>query len=134
MSVIIDGGAGVTFPDAVQQTNGVTNTGGDPRYYAARAWFNTSGGVSPGILAQANISSVSRLSTGLYSFTFATPMQDAFYVVLATARNSNTIGFYMVTRIASTPTASSFQIVVSNQSGGSPVAVDPDNIHVAVFR
>ena len=38
MSITIDGGAGITFPDTVQQTNAVTNTGGVPRYYAARAW------------------------------------------------------------------------------------------------
>ena len=83
MPITLDGGAGVTFPDAVQQTNALTNTGGTPRYYAARAWVNFDGN-SGAIRAQANITSVSRTGTGQYTITIDTDMPDANYVIIAT--------------------------------------------------
>ena len=90
MSVIIDGGAGVTFPDAVQQTNGVTNTGGVPRYYAARAWGAFDGTVTPcTVLAGVNIASITRVSTGIYTVTFTSPMPTANYTVTGSARDTD---------------------------------------------
>lgn len=88
MSVIIDGGAGITFPDTVQQTNAVTNTGGVPRYYAARAWVTFDGSTTPPtILFASNVASVSRASTGKFTITFTSNMPNANYAVAC-------MGFY----------------------------------------
>jgi hypothetical protein len=81
MSITIDGGAGITFPDAVQQTNGMTMTGGDPRYYAARAWVNFDGTGVVSIRASANVSSITDNGTGDYTVNLTTAMPDARYAV-----------------------------------------------------
>lgn len=132
MTVIIDGGAGVTFPDTRQQTNAVTMTGGNPQYYAARAWVNYSGS-GGAIRAAVNIASVVRNFTGNYTFTFTTPMQDANYTIVATAGGGiSTV--YMDAAIDGTPTASAFTLQVITQSGGAPARADPNYLHVVVFR
>lgn len=133
MSVLINGGAGVTFPDGVQQTNGVTNTGGSPPYYGARAWVNINGSGSAVIRAQANIATATRTATGRYTFTFTTPMPDANYAVVLTAGDPAT-GNYLVARIAGAPTASSFSVWTLFQSSGNPVNTDVDYLFAAVFR
>ena len=76
MSVLINGGAGVTFPDGVQQTNGVTNTGGDPPYYGARAWVNFSAAGTVTIRASGNVSSITDNGIGNFTVNFATAMPD----------------------------------------------------------
>lgn len=81
MPVTINGGAGVTFPDGVQQTNAVTNTGGSPPYYAARAWVNFNGTGTVAIRAAVNVSSITDNATGNYTVNFTTAMPDANYVV-----------------------------------------------------
>ena len=133
MSITIDGGAGITFPDTVQQTNGMTMTGGDPRYYAARAWVNYKGTLTRALRSQTNINSVVRNSIGNFTFTFTTPMPDANYVVVATAGNTSS-SVYVNAVLTGTPTASSFEITVINQSGGAPSFNDPEYLHVVVFR
>jgi hypothetical protein len=85
MSITIDGGAGITFPDTVQQTNGMTMTGGNPKYYAARAWVNFDGTGTVSIRAAVNVSSITDLGVGEYRVNFTTPMPDANYSVIATA-------------------------------------------------
>lgn len=134
MTVVIDGGAGVTFPDTIQQTNAVTNTGGDPRYYAARAWANIDGSGTVALRASVNIASVTSPATGRYTITFATPMPDANYAIMATAGDTTTTANYYNARIYGTPTASSFIISVTTQSSGNPLAVDADYLHIVVFR
>ena len=131
MPITLDGGAGVTYPDGVQQTNAVTNTGGDPRYYAARAWVNYKGTSTRGIRASVNFASVTRTATGLFDFVFTTAMPDANYAVVATAGQSTT---YVVSAIDGTPTAAGFTLRVITASGGSPTLFDPDYLHVVVFR
>ena len=134
MSIIIDGGAGVTFPDTVQQTNALTNTGGNPRYYAARAWVLFNGTGTPAVRAGANVASITDNGTGTYTVTFTTPMPDANYAVAATTIDADISGAYIVARVYGTPTTTSFNIVVSRQSSGNPVAFDPDFVSVVVFR
>ena len=133
MSITIDGGAGVTFPDSVQQTNGMTMTGGNPRYYAARAWGNING-VSDTVRAGVNISSVTSSTTGRYTITFTTPMPDANYAVVATVGDTSTSDVYYVARIYGAPTTSSVTIQTVYQSGGSPTRIDVEYIFLAVFR
>lgn len=134
MSIIIDGGAGVTFPDTRQQTNAVTMTGGNPQYYAARAWVNFNGS-NGAIRAAVNVATVSRSSTGIYTVTFTTAMPDANYAVIATAGVSGAAAdMYYNARLYGTPSSSSVGILVVFQSSGSPTYVDPTYVHVAVFR
>lgn len=134
MTVVLDGGAGITYPDGVQQTNAVTNTGGDPRYYGARAWANIDGSGTVALRASVNIASVASPATGRYTITFTTPMPDANYVIMATAGDASTVVNYYTARIYGTPTANSFVLSVTTQSGGNPIAVDVDYLHVVVFR
>ena len=133
MPITLDGGAGVTFPDAVQQTNALTNTGGTPRYYAARAWVNFDGN-SGAIRAQANITSVSRTGTGQYTITIDTDMPDANYVIIATAGTTLSSAQYYNARLNSAPTTGSFTISVLGQSSGVPTYLDADYVHVVIFR
>lgn len=138
MPVTIDGGAGVTFPDGVQQTNGVTNTGGDPRYYAARAWAVFVGtGSSPIILSQANVASVVRNGTGDYTVTFSSPMPNANYAVVITARGTGSEGFICMVDGTTAPTVSSFRIQLVSvgwpAGSASSAADDSSRVSFAVF-
>ncbi len=89
MSITIDGGAGITFPDTVQQTNGMTMTGGNPKYYAARAWVNFNGTGTVAIRAAVNVSSITDGGTGNYTVNFTTAMPDANYVTVCTGERSD---------------------------------------------
>jgi len=112
MSIIIDGGAGVTFPDTVQQTNAVTNTGGDPRYYAARAWVTFDGSTTPpAILSASNVASVSRTSTGKFTITFTSNMPNANYAVACMGFDPSDDRQVQIT-LQSSITVSQFSIVV----------------------
>jgi hypothetical protein len=133
MPITLDGGAGVTYPDGVQQTNAVTNTGGSPAYYAARAWVNING-ITAAIRASVNVASVTSPATGRYVVTFATNMPDANYTIVATAGDNSTTANYYNARIYGAPTTNSFVISVTTQSSGNPVAVNVDYLHVVVFR
>jgi len=135
MSVIIDGGAGVTFPDAVQQTNGMTNTGGDPRYYAARAWVTFNGSTTPpSILSSSNVASVSRSATGLFTITFTSNMPTANYAVAGMAFDSTRS---IVVNLRNQPAVSSFDIRVTDLSpSGGTASTNPTSsayISLVVF-
>ena len=135
MSITIDGGAGITFPDTVQQTNAVTNTGGVPRYYAARAWVTFDGSTTPpSILSAANVASVSRTSTGLFTITFTTNMPSANYVVAGMALDTTRS---VVVNIRSAPTVSAFGIRVTDLSPSAGTAstspVNSDYVSLVVF-
>lgn len=140
MSITIDGGAGITFPDTVQQTNGMTMTGGNPRYYAARAWGAFDGTVNPcTVLAASNIASITRTATGLYTVNFTTPMPDSLYTVVGSARDTNgPDNRAAIFTIYTAPTASSFGVRVglldANASGPSTFTVNLAFITFAVFR
>ena len=138
MTVVIDGGAGVTFPDTIQQTNAVTNTGGDPRYYAARAWVVFDGTVSPPtILASAGISSVARNSTGDYTLTFSAAMPSANYAVVATARATGSDAPIIFVDGGTVPSTSvvRLQVVSLGFPAGtaSSATYDSSRVSVAIF-
>lgn len=133
MSVIIDGGAGITFPDTVQQTNGMTMTGGNPKYYAARAWVNFDGSGTVSVRAAVNVSSVSDLGVGEYRVNMLTAMPDTNYVSLATATfpdggGSNNSIHLLDTGVYSTTQAT---FICQNSTGSN---VDSDRVCVAIFR
>ena len=135
MTITIDGGAGITFPDAVQQTNGMTMTGGNPLYYAARAWVTFDGSTTPpSILSSANVASVSRSSTGLFTITFTSNMPNANYAVAGMAFDSSSSA---VVNIRSAPTASSFSVRVTGLSASAGTAstspVNSEYVSLVVF-
>lgn len=128
MSITIDGGAGITFPDAVLQTNGMTMTGGNPLYYAARAWAVFSGS-SRAILASANVSSVTDLGTGESRVNFTTNMPSTSYSVACAAyragSENNIVVSYGATTVSSVPI---YTFTVGN------TYTNPTTISVAIFR
>ena len=128
MSVIIDGGAGITFPDTVQQTNALTNTGGAPLYFAARAWVVFNGSTRE-ILAASNVSSVTDLGTGEHRVNFTTNMPSASYCVMCSAYRAgganNIIVSYGATTVSSVPI---YTFNVAN------TYINPTTISVVVFR
>lgn len=131
MSITIDGSAGVTFPDNVQQTNGTTNTGGAPRYYAARAWVNFNG-ADGAIRASAGVSSVLRNSVGRYTITFSPAMPDANYCVAATCSAISTSSNTAALSINSTTDPTSTQLRLRANLGSSDE--DPQFCSVVIFR
>jgi len=135
MTITIDGGAGITFPDTVQQTNGMTNTGGNPRYYAARAWATFDGSTSPPtILSSSNIASVANTATGQFTITFTTNMPSSNYSVAGTGLHA-TRG--VLVGLRTSPTVSSFTIRVTAIDANAGTAGTNDynspRISVVVF-
>lgn len=132
MTVIINGGAGITFPDTVQQTNAITNTGGNPRYYAARAWVSFDGSTTPPtILSASNVASVSTSGTGLFTVTFTTNMPTARYAVSGAALSTTRS---IIVSLRNTPTVSSFDIRVTDLSGStsSPTTNPFDSTYISL--
>lgn len=134
MTVIIDGGAGVTFPDTRQQTNAVTMTGGNPQYYAARAWvsFNGSGTVS--VRAAVNVSSVTDLGTGKYRVNYTTAMPDNRYAVSGLSVGDSDTAAGMLVLFVTAPSdiqTGSVEVRTSTENGN---AYDSDYISIIVFR
>lgn len=71
MAVTISGTSGLTFPDASTMATGSQ---------ACKAWVNFNGTTSPPtVRASYNVSSVTKLSTGIYYVYFATAMSDDKY-------------------------------------------------------
>ena len=94
-----------TVPYARLNDGGQT---GSAPIYGIRAWArwpgsSTNGAVTPS--GSGNISSISRISNGLYQVTFTAPMQDSNYAVLV---NSN--GYVSRLNPSFTPTANAFQV------------------------
>lgn len=140
MTVIIDGGAGVTFPDTVQQTNGMTMTGGNPRYYAARAWVNFDGTGTVEIRAAANVSSITDNGTGDYTINFTVPMPDANYTLVGTSMRNSAVGAadpVIVVNANSTSFSYAYTTTaarIKTQNTSTNALLDPLAVNVVVFR
>lgn len=133
MTIVIDGGAGITFPDTVQQTNGMTNTGGNPKYYAARAWVNFRGTGTVSIRASANVSSITDNGAGNFTVNFTTAMPDANYSVVAMPSGVDGGGNNTAFQILDGGVYSSSAVQLLNQLGGG-TNDDPITACVVVFR
>ena len=122
MTITIDGGAGITFPDTVQQTNGMTMTGGAPLYYAARAWVNFNGTGTVSIRAAVNVSSITDNGTGNYSVNFTTAMPDASYAAVVAGIQGDGGGTNTVSRSRSkaAAAASAWRVRSSSSSRATP--------------
>lgn len=133
MSITIDGGAGITFPDTVQQTNGMTMTGGNPKYYAARAWVNFNGSGTVAIRAAVNVSSITDNATGNYTVNFTTAMPDANYVTVCTAARGDGGSTNAVLHVLESGTYSTSAVQILNQASNGDNS-DSDVACVAIFR
>lgn len=138
MSITIDGSAGITFPDSVQQTNGMTNTGGAPLYYAARAWVTFDGVSSATILSSVNVASVIRTATGSYRVTFTDAMPNANYAVFIDARSTSSSSAFMAYVDSfedPTPTTVRIRVVSASYpaTGSTTAAADSPRVSVVVF-
>jgi hypothetical protein len=133
MSITIDGGAGITFPDAVQQTNGMTMTGGNPKYYAARAWVNFNGTGTVAIRAAVNVSSITDNGQGNYTINFTTAMPDANYATVCTAERGDGGTTNGVLHILSSGTYSTSAVELLNQVSNGDNS-DTDIGCVVIFR
>ena len=106
---------------------------GSAPIFGVRAWANIDGTVgSVSVRQGGNVSGVVRNQLGRYTITFATPMQDTNYAIVAWARDANaTDNNYFVSAASNaTKLAGSFQIEV-NSPGGT---VDSPEIGVMVIR
>ena len=133
MTVIIDGGAGITYPDTVQQTRALTITSGVPTFYAARAWA-VFDGTSGSILSSVNVASTAYYGTGNYNITFTTPMANSNYAVVFSAYSGT---YAVVCTLSSAPTTSGFSMLVTRLSPNAGTAATADfsssRISFAVF-
>ena len=100
-----------------------------------KAWVNFSGNETISISASMNVSSITRLSKGLYEINFATPMVDANYVVSGCASNlgynNGPVGFGEPSAANANRTNSQARIALSGFSGG---IIDGDFINVVIMR
>lgn len=110
---------------------------GSAPVYACRLWVNFDG-LSPDpstIRASGNVSSVTKLGTGIYGINFAVAMQDANFAAVAVASGTGGAAFRIVTvsqyltnqvvlRSANVPAAASI----------FPIPEDAETLCVAVFR
>lgn len=106
------------------------NASGAAPMYAARAWVNFFGVVTPAIYGAGNVASVSYLGVGSYQINFTTAMPDTNYAV-SLARSGN--GFI---RVVSKAVGSVTILTTIANSGGDigGVAEDVSDISVVVHR
>lgn len=97
-----------------------------------KAWVNYNG-VTPGIRASGNVSSVTKNGTGDYTVNFTTAMSDANYSIVCGLRNSDNL--YLHTCTIQNFTTALTQIVTkqSNQSGSTNF-LDYNLVCIAIFR
>jgi hypothetical protein len=112
----------------------MTMTGGNPLYYAARAWVKFNGGTGA-IFAGANVASVNVDATGTYTITFTTPMPDTNYAVIGSCRDTGAGSRGIMLDISPTvaPTASAVR-VRTLKVDTDPGTKDATEVYVAVFR
>jgi len=106
------------------------NASGSAPIYAARAWvrFNAAGTIA----ASGNVASVTKNSTGNYTITFTTAMQDADYAVAATTHASATTAAAGRVIEPYDFAAGSFKVQIAASSSGA--AADSAVNCVTVFR
>jgi hypothetical protein len=99
----------------------------------AKAWVNFNGTGTVAIRASYNVSSITDHAVGQYTVNFTTAMVDASYALVVGGGNGRIAGAGVVFGgiAQAAPTASAARISVFQQS---PVAFDPEDCHVAVFR
>lgn len=112
MTVAADGK--VSFPQGIQNAQ------------VAKAWCQFNGTLTGtnAPVSGFNVASVTRVSTGVYTITFATPLASANYVVLGSSIVSTTV-------CITSQAVSGVTVAVCATASGSPV--DVNNAYLTVF-
>jgi hypothetical protein len=95
--------------------------------YGCRAWVNFDGTTAPGtIRSSANVSSVTRNSTGDYTVNFTTAMPDANYSVsgMAGRPSANTAAYIHIRNVTGALTTTSVRVGVLSDGGTFQNATD----------
>lgn len=131
-------GASLTSLPAAQLTGDVAkarmatnlNASGSAPFYVCRAWVNFNGTGTVAIRDSGNVASVTDNGTGNYTVSFITAMSSSDYVVVpGTGRNTD--GEFRVATIFNKSTTG-FQVKTWEFAGGSIVAIDVNDISLAV--
>jgi hypothetical protein len=101
--------------------------------YKCRAWVNFNGGVSFGIRASGNVTSITDNGVGDYTINFTTAMPDANYSVGGMAGVTGGSGRFVSLddNAATTMLTTSVRIAVNS---GVNTKVDADRVLVHIFR
>ena len=122
----IDGSALTGLPAPAQ----LSTASGSAPSYSCRAWVNFNG-TNGAIRASVNVSGVTRNSTGNYTVTFATAMQDANYsLIVQQDANVNNLTSCEVFSVS----AGSAVVYSTVESNGAKNFRDSTYMFVAVFR
>ena len=132
----------LTLPDSTgtiataESTLTQFNASGSAPVYACRAWVNFNGTGTVAIRASGNVSSITDNGTGDYTVNFTTAMPDANYSVLRTvSSNTGAADFYIAGDLGTISTSSvRFITGYLTNFTADGLAVDLNNIHVAIFR
>lgn len=112
--MLVDSGGRVAFPQGIQNAQ------------VAKAWCQFNGTLTGtnAPVSGFNVTSVTRVSTGIYTITFATPLASANYVVLGSSVVSTTV-------CVTSQAVSGVTVAVCATASGSPV--DVNNAYLTVF-
>jgi hypothetical protein len=122
----------ITISTLSDGTNSTSAT--NPILGSAKAWIKGSvSGTTPTINTSFNISSVTRNSTGVYTFAFTTAMPNANYSIVANGSN-DTDNIYPASPYVNPVNypSTTAQYIVTWFTGGVGVR-DPASINTAVF-
>ena len=117
--------------DIEPQVKTATNASGAAPIYACRAWVNFDGTGTVAIRGSGNVSSVVRISTGVYTVNFTTAMPDASYSATAMASNATAATSRSVGRVSSL-TSSSYGLIARRSDNDN--LQDDSLITSQVFR
>lgn len=109
------------------------NASGDAPIYGCRAWCVFNGTGTPAISASGNIASITDLGTGLYQFTFTTPMPDANFAVIPGGNGTSDTPGSGGRQFISVRTRTSSSVILEFLNDGGAVA-DLSYASFAVFR
>ena len=125
----------LTLPDSTgtiataESTLTQFNASGSAPVYACRAWVNFNGTGTVAIRASGNVSSITDISTGVFTINFTTAMPDANYVAIGIGDNSGNTECCIQDSLLHSTTQCK---VVIAKPGVS--AADPIFAQVAIFR
>ncbi len=129
--------SGATIPTAIVTTlsDGTNSTSATNCIQgSAKAWVNFAG-ASGTINGSFNVSSVTRVSTGIYTVTFTTSMPNANYAISVTPSSASGQGYAIATvndaNIGTAPTTSAFQFTTRVVSSGA--GLDTTYAYASVF-
>jgi len=127
--------AGTIVADTIQDGAGNSTAMDNAIYGSAKAWvrFNSSSGSSCTIQASYNVSSVTYISTGLYTINFTNAFVDTNYILtgsLGTGPGTQA-GFFGFADTTNVPTTTSCSVYAVN---GSNALANYTRISAAIFR